>query len=581
MTTAVLYARVSSQRQADEGYSIDAQLHLLRNFAARHAMEVVQEFIESGSASTRAQRERPIFRAMMDFLRSGGAEVVVIHKPDRATRNPRDQEELLELAESGISIRFAGGAPTIEQGLNAGARLQMRIQTAIDTHYSEALGESVRTGMTQKAREGIYPGKPPLGYRTVQGKGRATLEPHPTEAHLIREMFGLYATGEWSDSDLAGWAWSRGLTARGGSRLSRSVIERMLRRPLYHGEFEWGGEVYDSKFPSVIPAKLWQQVQEMRERKNRWRSAPSPMPYARLIRCGRCGGNLVGQSKTNRHGSTYDYYACTHRAAECQGHQYPPGETRHVRQEVIEAAIQERLAELRIPDSLVAALRSLARDKLGILADGEARERDRLQRLDASLTTKIRRAGSSRISGDQEMDPEDYRAVVEEWREERRLVRSQLEDLSGDVDDLEEAACEAVELAAGAAKVWGKLRPEVRRHLANHFFENLVWEDGRLSVTWRPVWGILRARTLGAAALEAAGADLLTRAGVWLAEDVRTPSGSAPRQEESASLAPEMGMADREGHRRNLPISLVERLASARPASPQLLEALEVVRLAA
>jgi len=64
--TAVIYARVSSREQQQEGYSIDAQLKLARSFAAKNGFEIEQEFVDVESAKSMGRRE---FGNMVAFLR--------------------------------------------------------------------------------------------------------------------------------------------------------------------------------------------------------------------------------------------------------------------------------------------------------------------------------------------------------------------------------------------------------------------------------------------------------------------------------------------------------------------------------
>ena len=88
MNKAVLYARVSSKDQEREGYSIPAQLKLLREYAKSHGFEIVQEFIDVETAKTPGRKQ---FGEMVRFLeKNPTCRIVVVEKTDRLYRNFRD-----------------------------------------------------------------------------------------------------------------------------------------------------------------------------------------------------------------------------------------------------------------------------------------------------------------------------------------------------------------------------------------------------------------------------------------------------------------------------------------------------------
>src|SRR5436305_5386057 len=92
---AVLYARVSSREQQEEGYSIPAQLKLLREYGSRNGFRIEQEFVDVETAKTTG---RPKFDEMVRFLKSSrNGRVVLVEKTDRLYRNFRDAVTLEEL----------------------------------------------------------------------------------------------------------------------------------------------------------------------------------------------------------------------------------------------------------------------------------------------------------------------------------------------------------------------------------------------------------------------------------------------------------------------------------------------------
>ena len=86
--TAVLYARVSSREQREEGFSIEAQVKLLRAAASREGLEITREFIEVESAKAAGRKE---FTEMVNyFKRNRSCRILLVEKTDRLYRNFRD-----------------------------------------------------------------------------------------------------------------------------------------------------------------------------------------------------------------------------------------------------------------------------------------------------------------------------------------------------------------------------------------------------------------------------------------------------------------------------------------------------------
>ena len=93
MEQAILWARVSTKEQAEEGYSLDAQIKLLREYAKKNNLKIVREFIVPESASGRQERKK--FKEMLDYLYNNPKILhLICEKVDRITRNFQDSVKL-------------------------------------------------------------------------------------------------------------------------------------------------------------------------------------------------------------------------------------------------------------------------------------------------------------------------------------------------------------------------------------------------------------------------------------------------------------------------------------------------------
>ncbi|MGC1600015.1 MAG: recombinase family protein, partial [Candidatus Acidiferrales bacterium] len=218
---AVIYARVSSKDQEREGYSIPAQLKLLREYAQKNDFAIQQEFVDVETAKMAGRKS---FGEMVRYLeKSTVCRVVIAEKTDRLYRNLRD---CLTLEDMNIEIHFPKEGQIISKDSKSQAKLIHGIHVVLARNYVENLKEEVKKGMREKAEQGIYPSRPPLGYRN--NKIEHTIEVDPAKAPIAKRMFELYASGQFSLE----LVW-KSLRSDFDVKLSKSHVEKLLKNPFY------------------------------------------------------------------------------------------------------------------------------------------------------------------------------------------------------------------------------------------------------------------------------------------------------------------------------------------------------------
>jgi site-specific DNA recombinase len=189
---AVLYARVSSKEQEKEGFSIPAQLKLLREYAAARGLAVTKEYVD---VETAKQTGREEFGEMIAFLRAHpSTRVVLVEKTDRLYRNPKDWVTVDELD---VELHLVKEGSVLSRNSRSSEKFIHAIQVAMAKHYTDNLSEEARKGMQEKAEQGIWPTKTPLGYRNVTGPdGKKIIGADPKIGPLISRLFEMYARGD-------------------------------------------------------------------------------------------------------------------------------------------------------------------------------------------------------------------------------------------------------------------------------------------------------------------------------------------------------------------------------------------------
>jgi len=263
----VIYARVSSKEQEREGYSIPAQLKLLREYAAEHGMYVASEYID---VETAKQSGRTGFNEMVGHLRrpTTNRPVVLAEKTDRLYRNLKDWVTRDELD---LEIHFVKEGVVLSTDSRSSEKFMHGIKVLMAKNYIDNLSEEVRKGMQEKAEQGVWPSRAPLGYRNVTGQdGKRTIELDPAAAPVIEQMFQWYSTGRYSLRDITLRVQAAGLQFRAtGARVPKTTVNQILRNPLYRVTFRGMAGSTGARISRWSPAKCgprcrmsWRHVPE-------------------------------------------------------------------------------------------------------------------------------------------------------------------------------------------------------------------------------------------------------------------------------------------------------------------------------
>jgi len=221
------YIRVSTIRQGTQGVSLQEQKAAIEQYARRNDLEIIEWFEERETA---AKYGRPVFSRMLKNLQQKKAAGVIIHKIDRSARNLKDWAALGELLDAGIDVRFAHDSLDLHA---RGGRLSADIQAVIAADYIRNLREETKKGFYGRLKQGIYPLPAPIGYLD-QGAGKPKI-PDPAKAPMVREIFRLYSTGNYSLKQLVSYLENKGCKNTEGGKISRSGLATILHNHFYTG----------------------------------------------------------------------------------------------------------------------------------------------------------------------------------------------------------------------------------------------------------------------------------------------------------------------------------------------------------
>ena len=259
--TAV-YTRVSTEDQAEHGYSLAAQLKRLRLFCSSQGWTVAGEYVDDGF--TGRDVRRPEYQRMMQ--ERDRWDSVLVLKMDRIHRNSRNFMAMMDdLRRWGKD--FVSATESLDTSTATGRFVADMLQRIAQLE-SEQTGERVHMGMRQAAEEGKFLGmSDPYGYR--YDPGTRNLVVVPEEAEVVREVFRRYYEEGMSMRSIADALNARGVRTKRDRRWSKRQLFRILHSPLYEGARHWEDIVTPGAHEAIIPVRPRRRRRRGRRRRAR------------------------------------------------------------------------------------------------------------------------------------------------------------------------------------------------------------------------------------------------------------------------------------------------------------------------
>lgn len=262
-TRVALYTRVSTEDQAKEGFSLDAQLERLRYYAKAQGWSVAGEYVDEGHSGRTTKR--PQYQRMMD--ERGQWDTLLVLKMDRIHRNSRNFMAMMDQLRK-EDKEFASVTESLDTSTAMG-RFVMDIIQRIAQLESDQIGERTYVGMEQKAKQngGSLGKRAPFGYAYSEA---GILEPIPAEADAVRALFHRFVQGA-GKQELATWLNQQGFRGRGGAgkppaAWTHKSVAYVLGNPTYVGGAAWGDHVQAGLHPAIVPADLFEDAQALLKR---------------------------------------------------------------------------------------------------------------------------------------------------------------------------------------------------------------------------------------------------------------------------------------------------------------------------
>jgi site-specific DNA recombinase len=418
-----VYVRVSTEEQAKEGYSISAQKERLTAYCMSQGWEIVNFYVDEGYSAK--NMDRPELKRMLKHIQEGIIECVLVYRLDRLTRSVLDLYKLLELFEK-HNCKFKS-ATEVYDTTTAMGRMFITIVAALAQWERENLGERIRMGLQEKARQGKWvPNQAPYGYDLENDK----LTINAFEASVVRRIFDMYLSG-MGTVKIAATLNQEGVKTKNNAIWHSFSIRYILRNPLYAGKIRWNFKVNNDQYfevkteavPAIIPEETFIKTQKIIEsrKKKHPRAATSEYIFSGVARCARCGSPLSGKCNSRK----VKFYICSNR-------QNGLCDMPSFKEEYLEARFLEHLSKIDIREEAAAQA-----------AIEETNEQEqKIQKIEKELEAIEKRRKKWQYAWVNEMISDDeFTERMNEERKKEELLKEQLKKLSpvqsNDMHDLD------------------------------------------------------------------------------------------------------------------------------------------------
>ena len=271
-----LYTRVSTEAQAEEGYSIEAQKKLLEAFCVSKEIKDYKFYTDAGYSGSNL--DRPAITELIGEIKAGRVQSVAVYKLDRLSRSQKDTLFLIEDVFNPHGVGFVSLSENMDTSTPIG-RAMLGIMSAFAQLERETIKMRTRLGMKERVKNGLWMGggKIPFGYDYDRNSGKLIKN---ADSETVKRIYEMYLDGK-SPSFIAN---SLGLKYD-------KLVFQILKRKTNTGVITYKGEEYEGQHEALVDKEIFDKAQsEIKKRSKKSYNATHLL--SGLIYCGGCGARM-------------------------------------------------------------------------------------------------------------------------------------------------------------------------------------------------------------------------------------------------------------------------------------------------
>ncbi len=453
----VIYTRVSSKEQFDKNGSLETQRKMCETLASNYNIDVIETF--GGTYESAKTEERAEFQRMMKFINSSKRQIryILVSDSDRFSRTGGNAIFLASnLRKRGIQI-LAASSPV--DTLNTSGAFQQDIQLLFSYYDNMQRREKTIRGMLQKYQNGIFFGKPPLGYDVVVTNSQNTFVINH-DGKLLAKAFKWKAEKKLPNYVI-------GLKLRTlGVKVTDKRLSALFRNVFYCGLLSnrmLGNEIVDGKnWPALVSKDIFLKANNVLDNayvKYESRLEDVNLPLKQVIKCDKCSTPMTGYIVRKK--GIY-YYKCN--TVGCGSNK----SAKHMNGKFYEFLAQFQVSPTLHPlikKQLIATVRDTITEKISETTDWQKRA--------SELNSKIQRLEERFLAED--IDKDFYQKYREQHKTELNSILEKSHKTQNKLSNLENVLKTYFERSQNINKIWESGNITDKQQLVNSLFKGEIY----------------------------------------------------------------------------------------------------------
>src|SRR5665647_2455477 len=412
----ICYKRVSTDEQADRGFSLQHQEIVLIKYCEINNFDIVDIYTEDYSGKS---FDRPEWIKIMAYIKKnrGKVDLILCNRWDRFSRNQYDSMTVIkELNKLGVTVN------TVEQPLditNPDNKILLSLYLAMPEVENDKIAMRTAEGSWRARMEGSWTAQAPKGYDNFRDGKKSTLRPN-SEAPLMIEAFNMLASGTYSADEVRKWLNDNKL------KISKSTFLRCMRNPVYIGKIRTGAwkkepsQDVNGLHPPLVSETIFYRandVLEGRRRNMKFHDDKSDLyPLKGLLKCPEHDRSLTAYACRSHTGKLHHYYLCC--KDKCK--------QRHRIQDVHES-VEDILSQISSSAQIVNLYKKIL-EKL--FEKDDFQRRDEIQKTKKELEKlELRKSNLQNDLMDRTITPQDYQEMKGRVDKDLVLIKDNLINL--------------------------------------------------------------------------------------------------------------------------------------------------------
>lgn len=262
---ALVYCRVSTEEQAREGYSLNAQEKFCRRFAEDNGYTILDVYRDEGKSATNLNR--PALQELLTTCqRDKNVKAVIIQETDRLARNTYDHLTIRSILKKAEVKLISVAQPMLDESPEG--NMIDTILASVNQFQSDLNSRKTKKGLQEKFELGWWPGWAPLGYISKRRGDKTIVAKDPERWDLVRQSLKMYISGNYSASRIVDILYDKGLRSKTGKKIPNSIMINTLKNPFYAGIMKWNNQERKGKHEPMIAFDEHRQIITIMENHN-------------------------------------------------------------------------------------------------------------------------------------------------------------------------------------------------------------------------------------------------------------------------------------------------------------------------